>query len=99
MRKTEEEMAKQRARMQKSCYHCGLRFDVGDHSKCGEAVTRIRLLVNIPVNRKYGCKAGRVFEVLREDKGHRRAVRWWVRGDTGVEVGVLSHEAEVIEEA
>jgi len=32
--RTEEDMAKQRAKTQKSCYYCGRREDVGDHSGC-----------------------------------------------------------------
>lgn len=56
---------------------------------------KIKLTCDLPVDAKHGCKKGRVFDVARRNKGRGRP-RWFVTGDTGEEVGVLSHEAEEI---
>lgn len=58
---------------------------------------KIKLLVNLPADKKHGCRIGKVFEVLEEVK-ERGALRWWIMGDVGQKVGVLRHEAEVIED-
>lgn len=60
---------------------------------------KIKLIVKLPVDKKHGCRIGRVFEVLEEKRFKERgAVRWWITGDAGETVGVLFHEAEVIED-
>lgn len=62
---------------------------------------RIKLKFDLPVSTAEGMTEGRVLEVLRMNvTGGRRSsgVRWWVRGDTGGEVGVLRDEADIVQE-
>lgn len=56
-------------------------------------MTKIKLLVTLPLNPKHGAVAGRVFEA----KPCLDVEGWWVKGDTGEKIGVLEREAEVIE--
>jgi hypothetical protein len=62
---------------------------------------KIKLLVNVPVADEHGLTKDRVMDVLREQRASVRsgAARWFVRGDTGEEVGVLPHEAEEVYDA
>lgn len=59
---------------------------------------KIRLTRTLPVAPEHGCREGRVFEVLKEENTHPSFIRWWIKGDSGEEVGVLSREAVVVEE-
>lgn len=56
----------------------------------------LRLLFDVPVSSDQGLVAGRVLEVSRTPTlPARREPRWYVRGDLGEEVGVLTSEAHV----
>ena len=65
----------------------------------------IRLLHDLPIERRHGATEGRDFEVLqekREDsqfgvKGEGRLVGWYVMGDAGERVLVLRGEAEELD--
>ena len=56
---------------------------------------KLKLLVNLPVDPIHGMTEGRVLDVKREGSGR---ARWFVMGDQGEEVGVLSHEATLVPE-
>lgn len=53
---------------------------------------KIKLIENLPVENKHGMTKGRVFDVIRTERGGS-----WVMGDAGEEVKVWMHECEVIE--
>lgn len=58
---------------------------------------KIKLLQDIPVESEHGMTEGRIFEVIERGKGRNRP-RYWVMGDVGEKVGILSSECEVIDE-
>jgi len=57
---------------------------------------KIRLLFDVPVERKHGMREGQVLNVL--DSRTSRFQTWRVMDDAGEEVLVHEHEAEVVEE-
>ena len=60
---------------------------------------KIQLLCDVPLGKEHGMTEGRVLEVVRSLEGSGRGLPvWFVIGDAAIEVGVLHHEAEVIEE-
>ncbi len=60
--------------------------------------TRIRLLMSVPVDKKYGLTKGRELTVYSEITYQRGRPRWWYVHESEPQdpVGILSHEAEVI---
>lgn len=62
---------------------------------------KLRLLMDIPVGKKYGLTKGREIVAYPETNYHRGRPRWWyffqVDRSPVDHVGILSHEAEVIE--
>ncbi len=58
---------------------------------------KIRLLIDLPVDKEYGMTKGRELEVVQINLVNQSPAYWFVMGDTGVKVGVLKQEAEVIE--
>ena len=58
--------------------------------------TVIRLLVDVPVDSKYGMTTGRILNAKMHTPSNKISIRWSVRGDTGEEVGIMSSEAEEI---
>ncbi len=61
-----------------------------------EQKVTIRLLMDLPVEKKHGMTKGRVLRAIYRPQVGRGGVRFTVKGDAGEEVGVLKHEAEVI---
>lgn len=61
-------------------------------------LTRIRLLMAVPVDKKYGLTKGRKLTVYPEVNYRRGYPRWWYihASDAQDPVGILSHEAEVL---
>ena len=59
---------------------------------------KIRLLIDLPVDKKHNMHKGRVLEAEQVDRHTRGGVHWWVSGE-GEKVGVLYREAEVVAEA
>jgi hypothetical protein len=58
---------------------------------------KIKLLSDLPVNRACGMTKGRVLDaIVDEDASRRNDVRYWVKGDNGDKVGVLTHEADKV---
>ncbi len=59
---------------------------------------RVRLLMTVPVDKKYGLTRGRELTVYQEITYRRGRPRWWyIHGSEAQDpVGILSHEAEVI---
>ena len=60
---------------------------------------RVRLLMSIPVDKKYGLTKGRELTVYQELTYQRGRPQWWYyvpRSAMVVPVGILSYEAEVI---
>lgn len=66
--------------------------------KENERAVRIKLKDNLPIDEKYGMRKGRICDVIRPGAGDHYGVKWWVRGDTGEDVGILGYEATVVEE-
>ncbi len=67
-----------------------------DHNK----PVRIRLLMSVPVDKKYRLIKGREITVYSEIDYKRNHPRWWYfifRSAMQDPIGILSHEAEVIE--
>lgn len=61
-------------------------------------MTKIKLLVDVPVEDKHNMVAGRVLDVLRFDLPEYKKLNSagaWVQGD-GEEVKILSHEYETV---
>jgi len=59
---------------------------------------QIRLLTNLPLDEKFKLTKGKVVEVAESTPGQGRGTaRWWVMAG-GNKVGVLSHEAEIVDE-
>jgi len=60
---------------------------------------RIRLKFDVPIAKDHGMVEGRELDVVRTQEVASRSgsPRWFVIGDTGTEVGILPHEAEIIE--
>lgn len=63
---------------------------------------RIKLLKDLPVSKEHGMTAGREFKIAFERpyaKGKRTVYSplWFVMGDAGEPVGVLSSEAVILE--
>ncbi len=62
---------------------------------------RIKLRFDLPVNSEHGMTKGRILDVSRYvpvNQRGRGGVAFYVVGNTGVEVGVLSREAEILPE-
>jgi len=60
---------------------------------------KIRLLVDLPIDGKHGANKGRVFEVIREERGGRCQNKLFFIGDAGEECAALHREWEVAKEA
>jgi hypothetical protein len=59
---------------------------------------RIRLIRDLPVKPEHGATRGREYDAAMNEPGEGRSrVRWWIESELGERVGVLSHEAEVID--
>ena len=60
---------------------------------------RVRLLMSVPVDKKYGLTKGRELTVYSEITYRRGRPQWWYyvpRSAMLEPVGIFSHEAEVI---
>ncbi len=59
---------------------------------------KIKLTINVSVEKKHGMTEGRIFDVFREQEQDRKqSGGWWVIGDAGEEIKILGHEAEVVQ--
>ena len=58
---------------------------------------KIRLLCDLPIDPKHGALAGNVYDAEIVDEWKRGSVRYWITGAAGEPVGVLNHEADLIE--
>ena len=60
---------------------------------------KIRLLVNLPIDPKFGMTKGTIWDAkVNRRHGGRDAVHWWVKHlSTGERIGVLYREAEVVQ--
>ena len=56
---------------------------------------KIRLTLDLPIDKKHGATAGRVFEVVRQDLMGRSRRVFFV-GDVGRECAALTHEYEAV---
>ena len=59
---------------------------------------KIKLLMDLPLENKYGMVKGRVCKVVRTHNIGRGYARWIVLADDGEEIGVIMHEAEEVYE-
>ncbi len=58
---------------------------------------KIKLLFDVSVGEEHGLFKDRVFTVVRTPvRTGWSGVHWWVMSDAGEEVGIKSHEAELI---
>ena len=59
---------------------------------------RVRLLMSVPVDKRYGLIKGRELTVYSEITYQRGRPQWWYlhESEALVPVGILPHEAEVI---
>ena len=63
---------------------------------------KIRLLIDLPVEKQHGCIKGRVFDVTRCDvnsTSRRGAAKWFFMGDTGEECAAFLQEFEVVQDS
>ena len=60
---------------------------------------KIRLLENLPIEKKHGARKGRVFEVVRQKKrqGRHYPAMYFFVGDAGEECGALEREVAFVE--
>lgn len=58
---------------------------------------RIRLLANLPIERKHGATKGREFEVKRRCNKYPGGERLFFEGDEGEECAAFWREVEVVE--
>lgn len=62
---------------------------------------KIRLLEDLPIEKRHGCVKGLVLEAEEapiEDRGRGKPCYWIVSPKTGERIGVLNHEAEFVSE-
>jgi hypothetical protein len=62
-------------------------------------MTKIKLVMNVPVSTEHGMTKGRVLEVLERESESEPNLRnrgAWVMGDMGKEVLIQAHEFEVV---
>ena len=60
---------------------------------------KIRLLIDLPMNRKYGMKEGTVIEATLGENRSRGGVWYWHTHASGEKIGILRREAEEVQEA
>ena len=60
---------------------------------------KIRLLIDLPINRKYEMKEGKIIEATFGENRERGGVVYWHKHSSGDKIGILGSEAEVVEEA
>jgi len=60
---------------------------------------KIRLLIDLPMNRKYGMKEGAIIEATLGENRERGGVWYWHTHANGEKIGILRREAEVVQGA
>lgn len=60
---------------------------------------KIKLLIDLPLEKKHGANAGRVFELIRTTGPQRRsAAKFFFMGDAGEECAAFGSECEEIDD-
>lgn len=59
---------------------------------------KIRLLIDLPMNRKFGMKKGKIIEASLGENRERGGVWYWHTHSSGEKIGILGREAEQVKE-
>jgi hypothetical protein len=55
---------------------------------------KVKLLTDIPVEDKHAMIKGKIYNVIKQEKGRGRPV--WVMGDAGEKIKIFSYEYEIV---
>ncbi len=61
-------------------------------------MSKIKLLIDLPIEKRHGAFKGKVFDRIREKEGTElRDSKYWFIGDAGLQCAAFFRECEVIE--